>query len=159
MAHFAVSARQAAYPSRRNYSRRSISLPRIGCQETSGRPLRTQRLCRDYHNITLYFLPFPNLNKGSPRLPLESDTPVMRPHGMAWGRWERCRFNVSTLSFVYLLEVNANKPPSGSFIWFGGVLMLAGSFGEFILGNTFPFVVFGSFGKPSHPLSTHSTRP
>lgn len=32
------------------------------------------------------------------------------------------------------------------YYFFGGLLMILGSFLEFILGNTFPFVVFGSFG-------------
>ncbi|KAF2763074.1 GPR1/FUN34/YaaH-class plasma membrane protein [Pseudovirgaria hyperparasitica] len=32
--------------------------------------------------------------------------------------------------------------------WFaGGLLMILGAVGEFILGNTFPFIVFGSFGS------------
>jgi succinate-acetate transporter protein len=35
---------------------------------------------------------------------------------------------------------------SGSYFFFGGLLMLLGGFLEFILGNTFPFVVFTSFG-------------
>jgi succinate-acetate transporter protein len=35
----------------------------------------------------------------------------------------------------------------GSYFFFGGLLMILGAVGEFILGNTFPFVVFGSFGK------------
>jgi uncharacterized protein len=35
---------------------------------------------------------------------------------------------------------------SGVYYSFGGVLMILGGFLEFILGNTFPFVVFGSFG-------------
>lgn len=34
----------------------------------------------------------------------------------------------------------------GAYYFFGGLLMIIGSFLEFILGNTFPFVVFGSFG-------------
>jgi len=34
----------------------------------------------------------------------------------------------------------------GVYYFFGGLLMILGSFLEFILGNTFPFVVFGSFG-------------
>lgn len=34
----------------------------------------------------------------------------------------------------------------GAYYFFGGLLMLLGGFLEFILGNTFPFVVFGSFG-------------
>ena len=37
-------------------------------------------------------------------------------------------------------------PFSGSYYFFGGLLMLLGGFLEFILGNTFPFVVFTSFG-------------
>src|ERR1700712_1032628 len=35
---------------------------------------------------------------------------------------------------------------SGVYYFFGGLLMILGGFLEFILGNTFPFVVFGSFG-------------
>lgn len=34
----------------------------------------------------------------------------------------------------------------GAYFFFGGVLMTVGGVLEFILGNTFPFVVFGSFG-------------
>jgi len=34
----------------------------------------------------------------------------------------------------------------GTYFFFGGLLMILGSIGEWILGNTFPFVVFGSFG-------------
>jgi len=35
---------------------------------------------------------------------------------------------------------------TGIYYFFGGLLMILGSLGEFIVGNTFPFVVFGSFG-------------
>jgi len=35
---------------------------------------------------------------------------------------------------------------TGSYFFFGGLLMFVGGFLEFILGNTFPFVVFSSFG-------------
>lgn len=35
----------------------------------------------------------------------------------------------------------------GVFFAFGGILMILGSLGEWIIGNTFPFVVFGTFGK------------
>ncbi|OCL03202.1 GPR1/FUN34/YaaH-class plasma membrane protein [Glonium stellatum] len=34
----------------------------------------------------------------------------------------------------------------GSYFFFGGLLMVLGGIGEWILGNTFPFVVFSSFG-------------
>nr|POF00939.1 protein alcs [Quercus suber] len=34
----------------------------------------------------------------------------------------------------------------GAYFFFGGVLMIVGAVGEWIVGNTFPFVVFGSFG-------------
>ncbi|KAK5071074.1 hypothetical protein LTS08_000292 [Lithohypha guttulata] len=34
----------------------------------------------------------------------------------------------------------------GTYFFFGGLLMILGSLLEFVLGNTFPFVVFGSFG-------------
>lgn len=35
---------------------------------------------------------------------------------------------------------------TGAYYAFGGVLMILGSIGEWIVGNTFPFVVFGTFG-------------
>jgi len=35
---------------------------------------------------------------------------------------------------------------TGVYFFFGGLLMILGSVGEFLLGNTFPFVVFGTFG-------------
>lgn len=34
----------------------------------------------------------------------------------------------------------------GVYLGFGGLLMILGSIGEWIIGNTFPFVVFGTFG-------------
>ncbi|KAF4448981.1 hypothetical protein F53441_7631 [Fusarium austroafricanum] len=34
----------------------------------------------------------------------------------------------------------------GAYFWFGGLLMLLGGIGEWILGNTFPSVLFGLFG-------------
>jgi uncharacterized protein len=44
------------------------------------------------------------------------------------------------------IYTSAHKVYSGAYYFFGGLLMILGSFLEFILGNTFPFVVFGSFG-------------
>lgn len=35
----------------------------------------------------------------------------------------------------------------GVFFFFGCLLMILGAVGEWIVGNTFPFVVFGSFGS------------
>ncbi|KAI4128136.1 MAG: hypothetical protein LQ338_002873 [Usnochroma carphineum] len=35
---------------------------------------------------------------------------------------------------------------TGVFFFFGGMLMIIGSIGEWIIGNTFSFVVFGTFG-------------
>ena len=37
-------------------------------------------------------------------------------------------------------------PWAGVYFFFGGVLMILGSIGEWVVGNTFPFVVFGTFG-------------
>ncbi|KAK4548213.1 hypothetical protein LTR36_010082 [Oleoguttula mirabilis] len=34
----------------------------------------------------------------------------------------------------------------GAYLFFGGLLMILGAIGEWVIGNTFPFVVFGSFG-------------
>ncbi|KAM0800052.1 GPR1/FUN34/yaaH family-domain-containing protein [Usnea florida] len=35
---------------------------------------------------------------------------------------------------------------TAAYFFFGGVLMILGAIGEWIVGNTFPFVVFGTFG-------------
>ena len=35
----------------------------------------------------------------------------------------------------------------GVFFFFGCMLMILGAVGEWIVGNTFPFVVFGTFGE------------
>jgi len=34
----------------------------------------------------------------------------------------------------------------GTYYFFGGVLQIVGALLEWFIGNTFPFVVFGSFG-------------
>ena len=34
-----------------------------------------------------------------------------------------------------------------AYFFFGGLLMILGAIGEWIVGNTFPFVVFGTFGN------------
>lgn len=36
---------------------------------------------------------------------------------------------------------------SGMLYFFGGLLQIIGFIMEWIIGNTFPFVVFGTFGK------------
>ena len=43
--------------------------------------------------------------------------------------------------------------PVGAFFFFGCMLMTLGAVGEWIVGNTFPFVVFGTFGEPD--LQSH----
>jgi uncharacterized protein len=45
-------------------------------------------------------------------------------------------------------------PSTTCSIWFGGLLLMVGGIGEFILGNTFPFVVFFGYGKPDD-LDSH----
>jgi hypothetical protein len=44
---------------------------------------------------------------------------------------------------------------SGAYLFFGGLLLLLGEVGEFLLGNTFPTVVFTTFGESSL-VATHS---
>ena len=39
---------------------------------------------------------------------------------------------------------------TGSYYFMGGLLMIMGSIGEWILGNTFPFLVFGAYGTWKH---------
>jgi succinate-acetate transporter protein len=45
---------------------------------------------------------------------------------------------------------------SGTFYFFGGLLMILASVLEFIVGNTFVFVVFGSFGMSESSASGFS---
>jgi succinate-acetate transporter protein len=49
----------------------------------------------------------------------------------------------------------------GAYIFFGGLLMILGSVGEFLLGNTFPTIVFSTFGlslaEPNFVTSQSST--
>jgi succinate-acetate transporter protein len=42
--------------------------------------------------------------------------------------------------------LSADKKLSGAYMFFGGVLLLISGIMEFVLGNTFPFAVFMSFG-------------
>lgn len=44
-------------------------------------------------------------------------------------------------------KVHSLTALSGILYFFGGVLQIIGSIMEWIIGNTFPFVVFGTFGK------------
>lgn len=41
---------------------------------------------------------------------------------------------------------------SGPIVFLGGLLLLITSILEFILGNTFPCVVFGTIGRSSNPM-------
>jgi uncharacterized protein len=71
----------------------------------------------------------------------------MRPHGMAWRRRERCCEHVRLYAQLNDLDVGEltllTRP---AFLFFGGVLMMLGGLLEFFLGNTFPSVVFCTFG-------------
>lgn len=44
------------------------------------------------------------------------------------------------------IEAPTDLKIRGVYFFFGGLLMIVGGFLEFLLGNTFPFVVFMSFG-------------
>ena len=46
-----------------------------------------------------------------------------------------------------ILEANRLTENSGVLILFGGLLLVLSSILEFIIGNTFPCVVFGHLGK------------
>lgn len=48
---------------------------------------------------------------------------------------------------VSYLKSPADNLASGAYFFMGGVLMIIGGVLEFFLGNTFPFVVFSSFGQ------------
>jgi succinate-acetate transporter protein len=45
------------------------------------------------------------------------------------------------------MNVGLTRNNSGSYYFFGGLLLIIGGFLEFILGNTFPSVVFMSYGS------------
>jgi succinate-acetate transporter protein len=62
----------------------------------------------------------------------------------SWWRWSRdcVRISIYFPSGTPKLTVFN----SGTFYYFGGLLMIVATVLEFILGNTFVFVVFGSLG-------------
>ncbi|CAI6337213.1 unnamed protein product [Periconia digitata] len=57
-----------------------------------------------------------------------------------------CLFPLSMTLMGWRGAGNNGAAGIGEYWFFGGLLMMLGSVGEWILGNTFPFVVFGSFG-------------
>lgn len=64
----------------------------------------------------------------------KTDSPTVSPH------------HLSPSSSFYTSSSNPSSRFSGAFFFFGGLLMVIGAILEFVLGNTFPFVVFGTFG-------------
>lgn len=86
----------------------------------------------------------------------------MRSHGLAGG-WRGWR---SVYGYdpprIFRRRISNQRPSShytGVFLAFGGLLMILGSIGEWIVGNTFPFVVFGTFGESSLSIFTPSMAP
>jgi hypothetical protein len=57
------------------------------------------------------------------------------------------------ISHSHSASMNMDLIPSnsGSYYFFGGFLLVLGGLLEFILGNTFPSVVFSSYGPSSFP--------
>lgn len=52
---------------------------------------------------------------------------------------------------MIIVGVNLTSENSGPIVFLGGLLLLITSILEFILGNTFPCVVFGTIGEFTHP--------
>lgn len=60
------------------------------------------------------------------------------------------------LAYIQFKTQSDFVPLPAAYFFFGGVLMILGAIGEWIVGNTFPFVVFGTFGKlPYHIQPLH----
>ena len=59
----------------------------------------------------------------------------------------RIRVRSALLDYRLYRALSDSDPCLAAFFFFGGVLMILGAIGEWIVGNTFPFVVFGTFGK------------
>lgn len=57
--------------------------------------------------------------------------------------WHSCKKH----SISVTLAINLRKGNSGPIVFLGGLLLLITSILEFILGNTFPCVVFGTIGE------------
>ena len=72
--------------------------------------------------------------------------------------WRGAGGNGASDTSVFLVTKSkspADNLASGAYFFIGGVLMIIGGVLEFFLGNTFPFVVFSSFGQSSRHISTH----
>ena len=67
----------------------------------------------------------------------------MRSHGLA-RCWRQRNWYAEPSGLGKIANLNAAD--IGAYFGFGALLMLIGSIFELILGNTFPAVVFGSFG-------------
>ena len=46
----------------------------------------------------------------------------------------------------------------GSYFWIGGLLLILGAIGEWVIGNTFPATVFATFGKIVHMFKISSDK-
>jgi succinate-acetate transporter protein len=69
----------------------------------------------------------------------------MLPNGLERSKWKWYCFHVSD----HAVQDGAlsDELKSGPIVFLGGLLLLITSILEFIIGNTFPCVVFGTIGK------------
>ncbi|PVI06299.1 hypothetical protein DM02DRAFT_649812 [Periconia macrospinosa] len=87
----------------------------------------------------LYLSP-PNKVKGDLRKTFGNPTPL------ALIGFLMCLFPLSMTLMGWRGAGHSGAAGIGTYWFFGGLLMMLGAIGEWILGNTFPFVVFGTFG-------------
>lgn len=70
----------------------------------------------------------------------------MLPDGLERCRWRWRCVHVGE-PYEMILEAHQLTENSGVLILFGGLLLVISSILEFVIGNTFPCVVFGHLGK------------
>lgn len=87
------------------------------------------------------------------RLRYHHDSTFMLLDGLAGSQWEWSCLHVRNRYIICQFYVLIDNK-SGPIVFLGGLLLLITSIFEFILGNTFPCVVFGSIGKFSGRMSS-----
>lgn len=114
-------------------------------KEILGSPFPIQPQCKRYLKHDLNAIHQLICRQCFDRIPHVYHTTMYGSSRLARSRCTWCRQHVSLIS-IRVTTLNLSFY-SGTYFFFGGMLMLLGGIGEFFLGNAFPTVVFLSFSK------------